>query len=291
MRKANYCPHPWAILTAATVAWATPLAANEISIHTDYLPEETESIEIYVPPPENNINRSCSVNLQTNLDNLIKNAPQRWGIHIESLADGRVLYSHNADKYFIPASNVKLFTTAAALQRLNPEGLLRSKSIRDWINITNQRSNNYTANLLLRYLGGSSVARSSLAQIGVNPNTYRLADGSGLSRQNIATPRALVTILKVMDASPQRDIFYASLPIAGVSGTLRNRMRQTPAQGMVYAKTGTLSGVRALSGYINHPEQGLLAFSIIANNPGHGQSLVQTIDRLVLTVTNSSPCQ
>jgi D-alanyl-D-alanine carboxypeptidase/D-alanyl-D-alanine-endopeptidase (penicillin-binding protein 4) len=126
--------------------------------------------------------------------------------------------------------------------------------------------------------------------VGVDPNGYRLADGSGLSRNNVATPRALVTILKVMNDSPQRDIFYASLPVAGVSGTLQNRMRQTPAQGMVLAKTGTLSGVRALSGYMNHPDYGLLVFSIIANSPGQGQSLVQTIDKIVLQVSMSSSC-
>jgi D-alanyl-D-alanine carboxypeptidase/D-alanyl-D-alanine-endopeptidase (penicillin-binding protein 4) len=247
-------------------------------------------VEIYVPPPDNNSNLSCAANLQGNIDNLIKSAPNKWGILVESVENGTVFYSHNADKYFIPASNAKLFTTAAALQRLNPEGLLRSKSIRDWINITNLRSNNYTANLLFRYLGGSGAARSSLAQVGVDPNGYRLADGSGLSRNNVATPRALVTILKVMNDSPQRDIFYASLPVAGVSGTLQNRMRQTPAQGMVLAKTGTLSGVRALSGYMNHPDYGLLVFSIIANSPGQGQSLVQTIDKIVLQVSMSSSC-
>lgn len=290
MLKVNHCLNPWAIITAASLAWATPGVANEISIRTDYIPEETESIEIYVPPPENNDNGVCAANLSPNIDNLIKNAPSRWGILIESLEDGTALYSHNADKYFIPASNTKLFTTAAALQKLNPEGLLRSKSIRDWINITNLRSNNYTANLLLRYLGGSAVAKSSLAAIGVDPKGYRLADGSGLSRQNVATPRALVTILKAMYASPQREIFSASLPVAGVSGTLRNRMRQTPAQGTVYAKTGTLSGVRALSGYMNHPQHGLLVFSIIANNPGQGTSLVQTIDKIVVQVTTSSKC-
>jgi D-alanyl-D-alanine carboxypeptidase/D-alanyl-D-alanine-endopeptidase (penicillin-binding protein 4) len=290
MQKSNHSLNPWAIVAVATLAWATPLAANEISINTDYAPSESESVEIYVPPPENNSNLSCAANLQGNIDNLIKSAPNKWGILVESVENGTVFYSHNADKYFIPASNAKLFTTAAALQRLNPEGLLRSKSIRDWINITNLRSNNYTANLLFRYLGGSGAARSSLAQVGVDPNGYRLADGSGLSRNNVATPRALVTILKVMNDSPQRDIFYASLPVAGVSGTLRNRMRQTPAQGMVLAKTGTLSGVRALSGYMNHPDYGLLVFSIIANSPGQGQSLVQTIDKIVLQVSMSSSC-
>jgi D-alanyl-D-alanine carboxypeptidase/D-alanyl-D-alanine-endopeptidase (penicillin-binding protein 4) len=145
---------------------------------------------------------------------------------------------------------------------------------------------------LLRHLGGSQSARQALTQLGVDPNGYRLADGSGLSRQNLATPRVLVDTLRAMYYAPAKDTFYASLPVAGVSGTLRNRMRQTPAQGLVLAKTGTLRGVRALSGYLNNPRYGTLVFSILANQPGYsGQALVRGIDDVVLQLTMLTDCQ
>jgi D-alanyl-D-alanine carboxypeptidase/D-alanyl-D-alanine-endopeptidase (penicillin-binding protein 4) len=217
-----------------------------------------------------------------NIDKIISQAPNQWGILIESLDRQTVIYSHNADRYFIPASNTKLFTTAAALQVMNPETTIQKKSLRDWVNITNQRSNNFYAETLFRFIGGSKNVTSG----------FRLADGSGLSRHNTATPRSIVEILRVMYYSPNRDTFYASLPVAGISGTLRNRMRQTAATGTVYAKTGTLTGVRALSGYLEHPNQGQMLFSIIVNNQRvSGQSLVKAIDTIVLQMTQSRSCQ
>lgn len=285
---------PLAIMATATVAWSTPAFANEtISTTTSYY-NNSDGIEIYVPPPENNINGVCAAFLEPGINSIIGNNSNNWGILVESLSDGKVLYSHNADRYFIPASNTKIFTTAAALQRLNPQGTIRSQSVGEWITITNQRSNNNYAEVLFRYIGGASAAKSALSQIGVNPNSYRLADGSGLSRSNAATPRALVSTLKAMyfAQGQGREIFMASLPVAGMSGTLRNRMRYTSAQGMVHAKTGTLRGVRALSGYIEHPRYGVLAFSIIGNNSRlSGDALVDTIDDIVVQLSMLMPCE
>ncbi|MCU0537794.1 MAG: D-alanyl-D-alanine carboxypeptidase/D-alanyl-D-alanine-endopeptidase [Hydrococcus sp. Prado102] len=294
MKLKNYRLTPLAMMTAASFAWSTPVLANEtISITSpDVYDNGAEAIEIYVPPPENNTNGTCAAFLEPAINGIIGSSPNNWGIHIESLTDGTVLYTHNADKYFIPASNVKLFTTAAALQRLTPNGTVRSRSIREWITITNQRSNNNYADSLLRYIGGAQAAKTALAQIGINPNTYRLADGSGLSRRNAATPKALVSTLKAMYYTQGSEIFMASLPVAGMSGTLRNRMKYTSAQGMVHAKTGTLRGVRALSGYIDHPQYGKLVFSIIGNNPRQsGSSLVKTIDGIVLQLSMLMPCE
>ncbi|HAC65752.1 MAG TPA: peptidase S13, partial [Cyanothece sp. UBA12306] len=141
------------------------------------------------------------------------------------------------------------------------------------------------------HIGGPQAAKSALARIGVDPKGFRLADGSGLSRRNAATPKSLVTTLRVMYYAPGKDMFYASLPVAGRSGTLRNRMKNTPAQGTVLAKTGTLRGVRALSGYIKHPNFGMVLFSILANNPHQsGSSLVRSIDKIVLQISTIKPC-
>lgn len=293
MKQLLHCLNPLTVASLATIALAYPSSAQvNLSVYS-YPRSSNESIELYVPPPEsNNSNNACTEFIGANINKIISQAPNQWGILIESLDRQTVIYSHNADRYFIPASNTKLFTTAAALQVMNPETAIRKKSLRDWVNITNQRSNNSYADTLFRFIGGSKNISAILAQLGINPSSFRLADGSGLSRHNIATPRSIVEILRAMYYSPNRETFYASLPVAGISGTLRNRMRQTAAMGTVYAKTGTLTGVRALSGYLEHPNQGPMLFSIIVNNQRvSGQALVKSIDTIVLQMTQSRSCQ
>jgi D-alanyl-D-alanine carboxypeptidase/D-alanyl-D-alanine-endopeptidase (penicillin-binding protein 4) len=280
-------------MATASAALTPPTLANESRpvAAIDYF-QGRESIEIQVPPPENFNQGVCQQALSPTIQGIMGQYSKHWGIQVESLETGQVFYSHNADKFFIPASNTKLFTTAAALQRLNPDGTIRSKTVREWINVTNQRSNNWYADTLLSYIGGAGVAKSSLAQIGINPNDYRLADGSGLSRHNVAKPRAIIQLLRAMYYSPSKDLFYSSLPVAGHTGTLRNRMKHTTAQGAVSAKTGTLRGVRALSGYLNHPQHGIILFSILVNNPYQsGNSLVSSIDRMVLQLSTFSACE
>jgi len=241
------------VASVATIALAYPsIAQVNLSVYP-YPSSSNESIELYVPPPENNnIDNTCTQLIGANIDKVISQAPNQWGILIESLDRQTVIYSHNADRYFIPASNTKLFTTAAALQAMNPETTIQKKSLRDWVNITNQRSNNFYAETLFRFIGGAKNVTAILAQLGINPSGFRLADGSGLS----------------------------------------HRMRQTAATGTVYAKTGTLTGVRALSGYLEHPNQGPMLFSIIVNNQRvSGQALVKAIDTIVLQMTQSRSCQ
>lgn len=102
---------------------------------------------------------------------------------------------------------------------------------------------------------------------GVPPGQVRLADGSGLSRYNLVTARVLLQILREMWRNPtHRDRFYATLPIAGQDGTLDERFHGTRAAGNAHAKTGTLSSVRALSGYVQTVRGEMLAFSMLANN-------------------------
>jgi D-alanyl-D-alanine carboxypeptidase/D-alanyl-D-alanine-endopeptidase (penicillin-binding protein 4) len=91
-------------------------------------------------------------------------------------------------------------------------------------------------------------------------------DGSGLSRSDVVTPETLVKIFAAMRSDTAFRVFYDALPIAGVDGTIRGRMRDTPAMGNVHAKTGTLDMVRSLSGYVTTADDRLLIFSMIANN-------------------------
>jgi serine-type D-Ala-D-Ala carboxypeptidase/endopeptidase (penicillin-binding protein 4) len=138
-------------------------------------------------------------------------------------------------------------------------------------------SQNQIGELLLKTLGrelrgmgtaGAGVAViDSLARLwNLPPRRLAQADGSGLSRYNLVAPELLIALLEHMRRSPNRDVFHAALPVAGVDGTLAGRMRGTPLQGNVHAKTGTLSGVRALSGYLATAAGEPVVFSMIVNH-------------------------
>ena len=138
-------------------------------------------------------------------------------------------------------------------------------------------SQNLYAETLLRTLGarvetqtaesGRATVRSVLQGWGLEPAGLIQADGSGLSRYNFVTPETLVTILLHIDRDNRlREPFEASLPIAGRDGTLAGRMQRTAAEGNARAKTGTMTRVRALSGYVQTADNEPVVFSIIANN-------------------------
>lgn len=168
---------------------------------------------------------------------------------------------------------------------------------------TNQNSNNLYAEALIRALGsrvnssdskfqkGILAVKQTLTTLGVDSTGYVLADGSGLSRHNLATPKVIAQTLRIMAKSPQADIYRASLPVAGVSGTLKNRLQGTPAQGIVSAKTGTISGAIGLSGYIDAPNYEPMIFSIIINQSDRPTAILrQAIDEIVVTLANLRHC-
>ena len=172
---------------------------------------------------------------------------------------------------------------------------------------TNQQSNNLYAEALLRTLGinqaapnppiestlesGIQALEAALSQLGVDPQSYLLADGSGLSRQNLVSPRAIVQTLQGIAQTTQRDVYRASLSVAGISGTLRNRFRDTPIQGQLQGKTGSLNGVIGLSGYLTATDVPTV-FSILGNQleQSSGQAQ-QAIDDIVLLLNNQQTCQ
>jgi D-alanyl-D-alanine carboxypeptidase/D-alanyl-D-alanine-endopeptidase (penicillin-binding protein 4) len=115
------------------------------------------------------------------------------------------------------------------------------------------------------YEKGLAAERVFLAgEVGVDTTAQRLADGSGVSRYNLVTARQIVALLAYMPS--RTDLFPTyldALPVAGVDGTLEERMRGTAAAGRARAKTGTLNGVTALSGYVPSAEGERLAFSLM----------------------------
>jgi len=112
----------------------------------------------------------------------------------------------------------------------------------------------------------SAVVGRQIAKWGVAPNEAVVRDGSGLARYDYVSPRTLVRVLDAMRRAPTFKAYYDAMPIAGVDGTIRNRMKGTAAQGNVHAKTGTLAMARSLSGYVTTANQRMLIFSFLCNN-------------------------
>ncbi|MEG4407877.1 D-alanyl-D-alanine carboxypeptidase/D-alanyl-D-alanine-endopeptidase [Microcoleus sp. MON2_D5] len=203
---------------------------------------------------------------------------------------------------------VKQALVASASRNLNQElATVESPPLAELVRETNRESNNLYAEVILRLLGkvtdkmpqqqedtgemGLKELKTVLTQLGVNPNSYILADGSGLSRHNLISPEALVQTLRLMANSPAASIYRQSLPIAGENGTLKNRFNNTPNRVIVQAKTGTLSGVSALSGYIEVPNYEPLVFSIIVNQSDLSAAKMRSAtDEIVLLLNRLRRC-
>jgi len=153
----------------------------------------------------------------------------------------------------------------------------QSPPLREIVKAINKVSQNLYAELLLRTLGkvymnngsargGIAVVKQFLASIGIDTSRLAMFDGSGLSHLDMVTPKQVITLLRALYRSSVKDDFLDSLPIAGMDGTIRNRMKMTAAQGNVRAKTGYISNTRSLSGFVNTKDGEPLVFSLLVNN-------------------------
>ncbi len=168
------------------------------------------------------------------------------------------------------------------------------------LRVINKVSQNLHAEILLRLLGrekgasgtiegGMEVVRGFLTQAGISSDEYIFYDGSGLSRQNLVTPHAIVKLLEYADKQPWIADYLDSFPVAGVDGSLAERFHGTQAQGRVRAKTGSLGHVKALSGYITTLKGERLAFSIMANNQNlPSKTVLDAIDKIVNVLVDDS---
>ena len=131
---------------------------------------------------------------------------------------------------------------------------------------------------------GRKEAAAALVPWGIDGGSLIQRDGSGLSRYDYVTADALVAILAHIDRDERlRTPFEASLPVAGRDGTLANRMKGTPAEGNARAKTGSMSNVRALSGYVTSASGEPLVFSLLANNfDAPAETITRTEDAIVV---------
>ena len=180
-------------------------------------------------------------------------------------------------------------------------GQYESQPLVEDLKVTNKVSQNLHAELLLRLLGrergssgtvqaGLEALYGFLTQAGVQRQECVLYDGSGLSRQNLVSPAAVVKLLRYAASQPWYQAYRDTLPVSGVDGSLSERFRNSPAHGRLTAKTGSLGHVNALSGYAQTATGDTVVFSIISNNHNlQGRKAVETIDRIVEQIVDDAP--
>jgi D-alanyl-D-alanine carboxypeptidase/D-alanyl-D-alanine-endopeptidase (penicillin-binding protein 4) len=181
-------------------------------------------------------------------------------------------------KSFISSNLETLFST------------IESPILSELLKKVNQDSNNlYTESLA--FLLSKNQLENNLTNLGVDQEGYNLIDGSGLSRQNLITPETLVKTLILMTRSPYGEVYKNSLAMAGKTGTLQGRFKDTVVEGKLRAKTGTLSGNSALSGYLDTENNGVIIFSIIVNGSDQNVSILRSgIDEIVLNLAKLKKC-
>jgi D-alanyl-D-alanine carboxypeptidase/D-alanyl-D-alanine-endopeptidase (penicillin-binding protein 4) len=187
------------------------------------------------------------------------------------------------------------------LSKLTELGFVESLPMRDLAREVQKPSQNLYTDLLLAHVGatesesegrraqnsedaGIRELQKLLTKAGVKRGDVQFEEGSGLSRNNLTTPNATVALLKYMNAHAEADAYLKALPIAGVDGTLRNRLKGTPAANNVRAKTGTLRWANALSGHVKTAAGERLIFSIMLNRyvAGDGPSARDQIDKIAV---------
>ena len=275
--------------------WSDPIAARQWKVDNQAITatEDTVySVEIngFLGNPKLEITGELAVDSQPDIWGLAILEPAQY--FVDSLAyilgtEGIVVRDR-----LVNQNNISQFPSETKITTIT------SPSLAFLLEKTNQESNNLFAEVLLKTLATELESKDSLkaltdtlTELGVEPSSYKLVDGSGLSHHNFATPQAVVEVLKLMAKNQNNNIFRQSLAVAGVNGTLKNRLENTSKVSNLQAKTGSLSGVSALSGYLETPNYQPLVFSIIVNKSTHQSSkLRQVIDEIILLLSRLTYC-
>jgi D-alanyl-D-alanine carboxypeptidase/D-alanyl-D-alanine-endopeptidase (penicillin-binding protein 4) len=171
-----------------------------------------------------------------------------------------------------------------------------SVPLKDSVKLVNKISQNLHTEVLLRTAARQQgrwatpedlqkFPEAFYAKAGIPEGDVIQTDGSGLSRHDLVTPRAFVALLAYAQKQAWFPAFLASLPVAGADGTLNERMKAAPLTGKIYAKTGSVTHVRTLSGYAETPGGRKLIFSFLSNNQGAKNHEVHTaIDGVCLAM-------
>lgn len=182
-----------------------------------------------------------------------------------------------------------------AARATGPLAEITSRPLRDWIFPILNTSQNWFAEMLIKQLGRQFGAAGSWAEglrverrflidsVGIDSTQFSLSDGSGLSSSNLVSPEAFARLLRFIHHHPHWGTMAAGLPRSGEAGSLRHRFVGTPLEGRVQAKTGSISRVNTLSGFIELANGRLLTFSVEANHHAQpGRDMIAQIDSLVV---------
>ncbi len=228
----------------------------------------------------------------------LKQLLEARGVHITGAT--RVEHApppDTSDAGDLPPAPTPLEATRAASSLVLAEHL--SPPLLESIRLMNKISQNLHAELLLRAVArekagisttgaGLKAEQEFLRAAGVADGDVVLSDGSGLARDDLVTPRAVVALLRYAARQPWGEAYLSTLPIAGVDGTLENRMKSSPASGLIQAKTGSLEHVRAISGYATTLRGEHLVFTIFGNNnPEHGHDATDTLDAISIAMVET----
>lgn len=172
----------------------------------------------------------------------------------------------------------------------------KSAPLSEIVTETNLNSNNLYAESMYRYLGTLVKVPGTLANSeimmrnfwrnrGISLQPARIYDGCGLAPQDAISPSMLVQLMTYMNHSSEHEAFYNSLPVSGHSGTLCSLLRDTPLDGRVHAKSGTISGTRNYAGYIEMPNNERWAFAVMVGGAnGKAIQIQRVIERFLLDV-------
>ncbi len=290
----------WDSEPAAYAAYITPLILNgntiEVTVHPgttagDTVIVETNPVTGYVSLENRGMTVSDTVRDRLRIS-------RKWRERLNTITvKGELINSVRSRKASISLWEPDRYAATVLAERLNRHGvpvgqvtvdtaqlsgieILRfTHGLDSVVTFMNKVSDNLTAESLLKILAaeqsgppgsadaGISVIYQFLSQHGIDTTRISLADGSGVSRYNVVSTSVIIQLLRAMyNDKVLFDSFYHSLPIAGVDGTIWYRMKGTSAEDNLRAKTGTLSGVSALSGYVTGKDGELLAFSILMQN-------------------------
>jgi D-alanyl-D-alanine carboxypeptidase/D-alanyl-D-alanine-endopeptidase (penicillin-binding protein 4) len=216
----------------------------------------------------------------------------------EALARRGVRVRGQVERYDAVARVARPFDESA----LNEVASVESQPLAEMLKVINKQSQNLHAELMLRQLGtrhadaralddygrpkpaaafGNEIRRQFLQRAGIEVAPLSLRDGSGLARQDLVTPRSTSRLLEFMLSHPHSKTWRESLTVAGVDGTLERRLRDTAAANNLRGKTGTLTYVNALSGYITTRRGQLLILSLMGNNyTGPGRETSAVMDQI-----------
>jgi D-alanyl-D-alanine carboxypeptidase/D-alanyl-D-alanine-endopeptidase (penicillin-binding protein 4) len=200
--------------------------------------------------------------------------PDQRAAYLAALGEALAQRGITVERQVVPTTSCASVAGTAGVDTLF---VVQSPPLRDVLRAMAKPSQNQIAEILLRTVGleragagradsGAAVVRRQLLAWGAAPDGFVIRDGSGLSRYDYLSPETLVHVLAAIARDTAFATFYDALPIAGVDGTIANRMRGTPAEGNIHAKTGSISNARSLSGYVTTADGRRLIFSLLCNN-------------------------